>query len=350
MDTRNKNRVKITFSFSHLLTRKGFTLLELLTCLIVLAVFITIVAANTGRFGEDLKIAAALKDMKTIQAAIVNKLYPDFGYIPCGAGDGDTDERKRIEALFIPAYLFLERGEIRDMIPGVEECMKEGYIGEWDKYASKGWQGPYLASANSLFDATYFDKTGFPKTDDGNVWLPTLQTPWAESCEEMAREAEAEGDLNLAKKYRKGKYYQIFYPQLTLAGFTSTYGWNFNFEWKPTLCQIPRSGACIVCRGSDCLPPEKPGIDVATFLGCEAAIREEAVSTCKPGCKSVGELKACVKEIYENEYPGCYQDGEAVPWEKRLGITVPENKYYMDIGDDIVMSLSGMVIRSPMEK
>ncbi len=340
MDSQNKN----------LWTKKGFSLLELLVTMVILALFITIVAKSFGRFDEDIKIAAALRDMKAIQTTMVDRVYPDLGYIPCGIDDSDIDDRKMLEALFIPAYLFLERRQIKDLleIPG---CAKEGYgemgyVPEWEKYESKGWQGPYMKNAGGTIAATYFDKVAFPEKGCSHVYMDAMPAPWAEQCEEMARDAEEEGDPDLAKEYRKGKYYQIFYPQMTL----TTPPYDQNSGWGDSVCEISRDGGYIICRGPDCLAPKEPCVDVANYLKCEAGIKENAVETCKEDARSVDRLRECVKEIYENDYPGCYDDNDLVPLDQRLAITDPVNQYYMDIGDDLVMSVFGKVVRSPIDK
>lgn len=357
-----------TFTPAHLLACKAFTVLELLICIVILAFFVTIVATSTGKFDEDVKIAAALKDMKAIQTAIVDGVYPDLGYIPCGIDEFSTDERKTLEGLFVPTYLFLEREDFKDILDTKDKkrCVKEGYgeegyIDPWDKYVSKGWSGPYMKGAAGSLDATYFDEVSFPENSKGqHVYLPAMLTPWAEKCEKMAREAEQEDKPELAMEYRKGKYYQLFYPQATMTNamyeHKEVHGERYYdfVGWEPLSCIISKDTAYIVCRGVDCLPPppEDPYIDyvdVASKLACEAQEKEKAVEKCKPCCESVESLKACVKEEHDNAYPECYEDNDPVPLEKRLSIMDPRSKYYMDIGDDLVMSVFGSVVRSPME-
>ncbi len=57
-----------------------------------------------------------------------------------------------------------------------------------------------------------------------------------------------------------------------------------------------------------------------------------------------------MKREYEAAYPECYEDIDPVPLEKRLSIMDPREEYYMDIDDDLVMSVFGSVIRSPLER
>ena len=332
----------------------GFSLLELLTSIVILAFLVTIAAKSMGKFDKDVKIVAALKDMKAMQIAIVKGVYPDLGFIPCGIDKNASEERKMLEALFIPSYLFLERSAIIESLND-STCLKEGYINVWEKYKSRGWQGPYMKGANGTLNATYFDKR-FSTTEQKNFYLPAMLSPWAEICEEKALEAEQKGETDLAYEYRKGKYYQIFYPQITLTGPEFRYNTKGRLEpvgWLEPVCELSGNRIFIVCRGADCLPPppsepDYPYVDVADCLKCEALIRENALAGCKVNEKTIQGLRTCIKEKYENEYPGCY-DGNPMPLEMRLATTDSRNENYMDITDDLVMSVFGRLVRSPLD-
>ncbi|MGD8388452.1 MAG: prepilin-type N-terminal cleavage/methylation domain-containing protein [Desulfobacteraceae bacterium] len=331
---------------------KGFTTIELLICTVILALFMTIVSTTAGRFDEDVKIAAALKDMKTIQTALVSGVYPDLGHIPCGVDADSTDERKAVEALFVPAYLFMERSDVQKKLEALD-CLIDGYVPEYEKYESKGWRGPYMKAPNGVIDATYFDEEGFPETSGHHVYLDALLTPWADDCEEMAREAESAGDPDLALEYRKGKYYQVLYPQVTMTWpeYVHDAGHPFEFSgWnEPPYCQISRYGAQIVCRGADCLPPQAPQVDMASYIQCEAQIMEGAFLNIKTKVTTLDMLESRVQQEFMDRCHECYEDGKAVPLEKRLSIIDPENETYMDIGDDLVMSVFGQTLRSPLD-
>ena len=71
MADKNKDRIKPTFSLSHLLTCRGYTLLELLTVLAIIGFMVTGAAISWqhvfGRYNEDVPVAAAIKDMTAIQ-------------------------------------------------------------------------------------------------------------------------------------------------------------------------------------------------------------------------------------------------------------------------------------------
>jgi hypothetical protein len=139
---------------------------------------------------------------------------------------------------------------------------------------------------------------------------------------------------------------------MTWPEFVHNIGKPFHFpEWNgPFYCEISRYGAHIVCRGADCLPPQEPQVDVAAYLKCEAEIKERVLQeVLSPKITTLEELRAHMQQEYLAKCDECYDDGEAVPLEKRLSITDQSSKYYMDIGDDIVMSVFGKTLRSPLD-
>ena len=56
-----------------------------------------------------------------------------------------------------------------------------------------------------------------------------------------------------------------------------------------------------------------------------------------------------MKAFYEKKYQQCYPDGNQETLEKRLAVTDPENELYLDLGDDLLISVFGKIIRSPMD-
>jgi hypothetical protein len=334
--------------------------MELIICIVILSLLAAIAATRAGKFDEDVKIAAAMKDMRSIQRALMERLYPDLGFIPCGIDASSSDDRRALEPQFVPTYLFMERSELQKALKD-PDCLKEGYVSDYDKYRSVGWRGPYMRKPSGMIDATYFDPDGFRVTNGNHVHLDALLTPWAQECEGMAEEAEKEGNADLALEYRKGKYYQIFYPQITLT--SPVWGANhlegYIVGWTSPACEIPKDNAYIVSRGPDCLPPKARGPDLTAILKCISQIKEKALSEEACGkitgasiaqAGSVAGMRACVKERFEHQFPECFEDRDAVPLERRLSIKNPGHPYYIDLGDDLLMSLSGKVVRSPLDR
>lgn len=362
-------------NFKHLVSCAGYSILELVTVIVILAMLTTLVSTVTGNSDKDLEIAAALKDMKAIQTALVDGVVPDLGFIPCGISGADTDERRSIESLFIPAYLFMERGTLQEKM-GLDEddCYLDGYVDEYGRYESKGWQGPYMKTARAMIDATYFAPENFPETASGShVYMNTIPTPWADTCEELALDAETDGDSDLAEDYRRGKYYQIVYPQMTqsqpqgagnIEALNST-SYKMTAEitgWRKPYCQVSRFAAYIVNRGPDCLPPQEENqVDVADKVQCEAGIMEKTFSELgltestiaqllNNGLLTLEELNQELEQELNKNCGECYDDGDAVPLSQRLSITDPDDEYYMDIGDDLIISVFGKAVRSPLDE
>jgi hypothetical protein len=334
----------------------GLTVMELLVCIVLLSLLVTLASTSARRLDGDVRYAAALKDMKAIQTALVEQVHPDLGYIPCGIDATSSDQRRELETLFVPLYPYMERSEIQVML-GALDCLDDGYISEYDRIQSAGWRGPYMNASNGTVDATYFDPISFPAKDGSHVYLDALLTPWAQECEAKAEEAEEASNFDLAKEYRKGKYYQIFLPQLTYTYPEDWINQQYVASWVTPTCEIPRKGSYIVSRGADCLPPDAPEGDLAAILTCIAHIKENALSDKNCGkissgyaqAGSMANLRKCVKDQLEDQFHLCFNDEEAVPLEKRLSITNPQSPFYIDIGDDLVVSLAGKVVRSPLD-
>ena len=328
---------------------KGYTLLELLTVLLIIGIMVTATAiafyGDSGKNLECLPVISAMDQMKAIQDAIVKGFYPDIGWIPCAGED----------PLFTTPYLCVE--EKIDAVEG------------WNKYYSSGWRGPYIKAYTNL-NATYFDPVSYPVDPDGNpVLLPAIATSWAEDCEKMARDVEAEGedaasyegycreqDLTpeeCAMEYRKGKYYQILKPAKKCIEWEQD---RYGYSCKKEAWIIPKDSAYIVCRGLDCLPGYKKEDYSACESSCEATCQEKLQNACQSYCEQYpywpGCIQDCCKDDYENVYneclDGCYFEcrGDI----KNLKITDTHNPDYIDIGDDIVMFVFREGLRSPLEK
>ena len=394
MDTQNKNRIRPTFSPgqrpsvaephfpvfslshfltfslsrfhtcspSHLLTSKAFTLLEILTVLLIIGIMVTVTTialyGDRGKNLDCLPVMSALNDMKAIQDAIVKGFYPDVGRVPRGGGAPIFTTALSLQAMCSEKEIndatydvLIDHGMARGDKPCADtfKCLdvgqlstcckvflyaltgKTGYyhneechrqnrngillskqicrltsrkyckcgatinygntndvISGWNRYYEKGFRGPYIETGTSV-NATYFEPELYPpqESDGEPVLLPAISIPsvWAGELEKKAIEAEKSGDEDLAKEYRRNKYYQILNPK----------------DENDKL-------AFLLCAGED----------------------------------GISQTQSAWEECLDS-----YAYGECV---ERLKITDPDDPDYMDIGDDIVMFVFSEGLRSPLEK
>jgi len=349
----------------------GFTLLELLVVLIIIGFLVTAIGRTFRKVDKDAQYVAALSDMKAIADAIVKGIYPDLGYIPCTGEDPVSaitclclDLKRCMEE--IQEYTYQNTnpysGEIcqcieyQDLTPECrellfllagqrsndKECGENGILKSkfikniWNKYYSKGYRGPYIEC-----NATYYYN---PEASEEGYYLPAIATPWADKCEKMAREAEKNGDDDLAKEYRKGKYYQILQPIKSCTTWSVRGG---NYQCASYGYVIPKNMACIVCNGPDCLPSDMQAYlqDCANHcpdLDCEEFCRQE----CDIECGSIVDYsrkQKCYEKCLPERYKKCINND---PCFSECASKLKDQ----DIGDDIVMFVFSGVVRSPLEK
>ena len=314
----------------------GYTLLELLTVLTIVGIMVTgtVIAWQRvfGRVTEDIPVAAALRDMKAIQDAIVKGFYPDIQTLPYDEKNPEYANR----------YLCLnpEHPKEREEMAAFLESQGKLNLIEWNKYYAKGWRGPYI-ECDSTCNATELDPVSHPPDAEGNpVYLPVIATPWADECEKMALEEIAKGDPNeLAAEYRRGKYYQLF-----------TVG-------------------CIVCKGQDCLSGNNGDNDMEEYFSnygsiCKADCKDSCLKKCQAMCEKQCKqelgiyweecmpicVPGCNDECFNDCYFNCINEFANSGLGKNLKIIDPYDPDYVNIGDDIVMFVFVEGLRSPLEK
>lgn len=328
----------------------GFTIIEIMVAVVLIALFATLVSSTMGKFDEDVKIAAALKEMKILQTTLMQVVYPDLGKIPSGPREEADDERKRLESLFVPSYLFMKIEAIRDMYKDVDDIYQDyvikDYIKAWDVYKSRGWQGPYMSNPTGAVDATYFAPEDFPPIRGSHVYLDTMLTPWADRCEELAARAEAEGKADLAFQYRQGRFYHVVGPVKIDTGGNYV---------------IPPGMGCIVSRGRDCLPDARPMLEQMIGACEKECCTTDFDAACETPCKNMcgqgrDQYLACMKTCMDacksqmaDNVNQCLEKRSSAYF-KVFGITNPDDPGFVDMGDDVVISLNGDFRRSPMDK
>ncbi len=209
----------------------GFTLLELLVVLTIIGFFIMALASRLADVTTQAGVTTALEEMNNIKQAVVDLFYPNLGFIPedpgpdgrlavrpgDSTGDDDRpwfatrylclgDDRERTNLSPDPfkapqsyaMWIYL-RSQINRQSPddGNTRALALAKL-SWDRYRQKGWQGPYM------------EQDAIVQLDPADtVSMPLIATPWANTCENMAREAEEAGETAQAERLRRGKYYLI---------------------------------------------------------------------------------------------------------------------------------------------
>ena len=121
----------------------GFTLIEMM-CVVALLAAVAVLAVNRlGRFGVNARNLAAEADMSAIREAFTD---PKEGYLSDMEGiPGFTCDTLRISNLLVSTNLWAENGTRLD----------EGPYGtaftSWNEEAERGWRGPYVKGATAPF-------------------------------------------------------------------------------------------------------------------------------------------------------------------------------------------------------
>jgi len=350
----------------------GFTVLEVLATLIIIALLVTLTVSRTRNTLQDTEIITALNQMAGIRDAVAEGFYADFGFVPEEAhnlpGMENIDIFRNQNPEYVTRFLCLEK-DCTDQ--DIKACLEDGdpwyfsleedILGNGHRYCyfmaralshlvaqaqeydfekilpllsdptiERGWSGPYL-EPNAWINATALNRQDDEKYLDDfysdanevqeDALFPVITTPWADDLEAAALEAETkedEDDAALEAELRKGKYYQILvYSRFIPANFGG--GTTSRGRWE----QVPET-AVIICRGADGLP----GSDSqAERLGAEDYWMQ---------CADMN------KYGLTDEQRHCFE---------RLKITDPNDPDYVDIGDDMVLFIFGSgPVRSPLER
>ena len=237
------------------MTKKGFTLLEVLVVLMILGFLTAMTAGHFSRLKGEAAITTSLNEMKNIKEVIRDRFYPDLGLIPedllgldglavngdeipecatrflCLKNDGDVTigwnganfvytsnpgvEESLEMAAFLAEQLRIKLGVGNESLAAsqAEALLK------WDKYSYKGWRGLYMEQEE------YYDYDG---SGGSNIYWPIIVNPWADRWEEMARKEETQIPPNpaMADYYRSMKGYRIFGRQNKNLAQIVSYGAN----------------------------------------------------------------------------------------------------------------------------
>lgn len=215
------------------LKRAGFTLVELIVSLFIIAILSATVAAVFGNLGRDADVICAVNEMKTIKDAITDYFYPDLGIVPldfekpwhatrylCLTKDPKIEEKfseitydsldiESREMCKLLAYHLVYNQKIRkginkggiESLKVTEKEIKDHFAEfkgqlKWDKLYRRGWNGPYVEA-----DAAY-------KNKEGN-YLPVVANPWATKFEDDLKKAYKENNQEEIDKWEAASFYWI---------------------------------------------------------------------------------------------------------------------------------------------
>lgn len=373
----------------------GFTLIEFLVVIIIAGLMAAGAAVVWGEFygkiNRDIQETRALSEMDAIRDAIETNFYGDLNRIPCDEEFPQyafrfltfSPDKKTMSAMSRAEYRDLSLQENFVKCDDLQGTLKDLclFLGRgknpsakvfllWNKYYLKGWRGGY-AAGNDTFQAEKIFPEIYGNGDDGPVLLQAMASPWADICEEKAIEAEAMGKKKLAAELRKGKFYQII-----SMGSPDT--------------------SLILCRGPDCLPGpveaarecaeadfftrdciKDPLIELREIIAdyvnkqcgdlitdnygpcndyCDKLdISSRIYQDCmKNNCNEIGlrRKERCTPLCQDAVWSKCTECVSGCGREALAGlkITDPDDKNYIDVGDDVILFLITGIIRSPMEK
>lgn len=196
--------------------REGFTLVEMMVVVALLAIVAALVVTRCSRAMERAKITAAETDLKTLKQAFVDRdggYLRDFEGIP-GASTGCL----RVGNLLVATNVFgtalvnggiAQERSVRVDIGTEAQCVAEGralpeVFTTWNERRGRGWRGPYVKASLGYFpgrddvrysgDATFGERGFFPSLEHlrlpaefkdptrasvyGFIGEPAMMDPW----------------------------------------------------------------------------------------------------------------------------------------------------------------------------
>lgn len=175
--------------------KHGFTLLELLIVVLIMAVVAGSVIMAVGDTNDEASVMVAQSEMTEIKQAIL-RFKQDTGYFP-KTGPFDLAARGG-EVIEVPVYVAageevawfdspanfwqlyenplpaedLNRNGVLDTGEDINgnSILDDYYLAHWDPNTRRGWHGPYLSrQGNAYVDLGSFD----PVSDDPELWNPS---------------------------------------------------------------------------------------------------------------------------------------------------------------------------------
>ena len=138
-------------------SQRGFTLIELVVVVVLLAAVAAIALPRLGAFSESARRVAAERDLATLAGSFTN---PEGGYLADMRGiSGFSVGFLRVANLLAPTNLYgavegrdgrLEPRRVDDAWAGTG-CARPETFTRWDASRGRGWRGPYVRVAVGEF-------------------------------------------------------------------------------------------------------------------------------------------------------------------------------------------------------
>ncbi len=162
----------------------GFTLIELVVAVAIVAVVALFAVRKTGSFLARGRIAAAESDMRVLAGALRGE---EGSYLSdMGALAGISPAFVRLANLFAPTNLYgtvqssgeAGRGLRIDADPRPEGVVAKEELVSWNVEAGRGWRGPYVSMATMPFPSRESRRGGYDDTFAERGFYPELSGLW----------------------------------------------------------------------------------------------------------------------------------------------------------------------------